>query len=145
MGACSSSTSGDELNESRPSRKVTFSGSHSNSFPSRDRADSSDSSTGYDVDPRFNRAPTLNRVIVFKSALADSSDEGKSDEDGDVESLEETNEESSKYSVNSDMHLEEDEKRETPFQFDWMKDLPRSPAESKRKKLSEAAFAEARK
>ena len=145
MGACSSSTSGDELNESRPSRKVTFSGSHSNSFPSRDRADSSDSATGYDVDPRFNRAPTLNRVIVFKSALADSSDEGKSDEDGDVESLEETNEESSKYSVNSDMHLEEDEKRETPFQFDWMKDLPRSPAESKRKKLSEAAFAEARK
>ncbi len=143
MGACNSSTStGDELNESRPSRKVTFIGSHSNSFSSRDRADSSDSASGYGADTRFSRAPTLNRVIVFKSALADSSDEEKSDEDCDVESLEETNEESSKYSVNSDMHLEEDEKRETPFQFDWMKDLPRSPAESKRKKLSDAAAAE---
>ena len=139
MGACNS-TRTDKFGES-PSRKVTFSGTHSDSFY-KSSVESHDLA-GCHTDTQLCRVPTVNRVIVTKSALADSSDEEKSEENDSEESVEETNE-SSKYSASSDMHLEEDEKRETPFQFDWMKDLPRSPAESKRKKLNDAAAAKAR-
>ncbi len=144
MGTCNSTTAAgaDELNQSRPPRKVTFSRTHSDSF---NRSTSqSDDIAGYEDDSRLNRAPTLNRVIVFKSALADSSDEEHSVENDSTDSVDETNE-SSKYSLNSDSHLEDDEKRDTPFEFDWMKDLPRSPAESRRKKLNDAVAAEERK
>ena len=138
MGSCSSKSNKPENADGALRRKVSF--SPTNRLAHID-AEGDDDSEAH-VTNRLIRAPTVNRVIVFKSALADSSDEDKS-EAGESVTSQDIVTESSTRSLNSDLPMEEDEKRETPFQFEWMKDLPRSPAEKKKKEMNDALEAEA--
>ena len=134
-----------------PERRVQFSEENEDDGQGFDGVSANSRTGAHDDFPREMRsAPTLNRVIVFKSALADSSDE--EDVDNEVYSSEE--EENSSIDHNSVRSLSNDivsipdlsldEKRETPLQFHWMHDMPRSPEESHRKRLNSAA-AEAEK
>ena len=146
MGGCQSSTPQAEQ------RRVQWTDDHDDGGDNFDGVSSNSAGGNLSDQPRQLRtAPTLNRVIVFKSTLADSSDEENVENEVYSSEEEETGSTADRASVRSTSNdfsfipdLSADEKRVTPFQFDWMHDMPRSPEERHRTRSIHAA-AEAEK